>query len=227
VGQLGLSEARNRVLTELPRLGVENEDIVGFADDDCWYPSDFAKHLRRCFRTRPTLDIVCGAYGPSREQIDRSRFPAHSERLLFPQVFSHPSSITMFMRYAVIRDVAKFLPCVGSGTVIPSGEDVLFLLRALRLGYSAWYDSDLTVYHEYKAENRETYALSGVRVLLGAGISDRKLAIFALRRWVRTIGRMLAHRDVRALRSTTGDIARNGLAWQIRDYLRAPSGGPL
>lgn len=144
--QLSLSAARNRLLgPRIERRSVAPETVVGFPDDDCWYPAGLLETVLKRFRTDPQLDLwFCryssrpATYGSQRE----SGRPARAR-----DVVRNASSNTMFVRARVVRQIGRFDETLGVGTSNLGGEDVDFALKAFRLAEKAWFEDAVLIGH--------------------------------------------------------------------------------
>ena len=135
-------------------------------------------------------------------------------------------SFTIFLRRALVERVGTFDERLGlgAGTLWSSGEEIEYVLRALRSGARVAYDPGLTVTHPRKA-------YSGAE-LRSVGLRDGASVGWILRRHgygARTTARML----VRPVGGTAAALARGDvtrasfhvatLAGRVRGYLGAPS----
>ena len=144
--QRGLSRARNVGLCAL------TGDVVAFPDDDCRYAPDLLERVARRFAGDQALDGLTGravdddgATDPSWEQ---------NAAVLEPNnLWNRVISFTIFLRRALVERVGTFDERLGlgSGTLWSSGEEIEYVLRALRSGARVEYDPGLTVTHPRKA----------------------------------------------------------------------------
>ena len=135
-------------------------------------------------------------------------------------------SFTLFLRRDVVASVGPFDERLGlgSGTPWSSGEELDYVLRAIRSGARVVYDPDLTVTHA-----RKRYTASGLRAV---GLRDGASVGWMLRRHgygARTTARMLL-RPVGGIGASLvrGDLARASfhaatLRGRVRGYVGAPS----
>ncbi len=135
----GLSRARN------VGLRLTSGDVIGFPDDDCWYPDDLLESLARLFAGDPALDgitcrpIYAGVHG----------FDTASGDVTRRNVFRRGISYTIFLREHVVRAVGDFDESLGLGTKSRKIglEETDYLIRALSLSSHVRYFSELTVLH--------------------------------------------------------------------------------
>ncbi|HIV09842.1 MAG TPA: glycosyltransferase family 2 protein [Candidatus Spyradenecus faecavium] len=142
VAQPGLSRARNL------GLSLARGEIVGFPDDDSWYPpgllAEVAKRLAApgvdgvSFRVTDEAG-VCSAGG---------WMSAGRMAMTRGNVWRTAVSCSFFLRREAIGDV-RFDERLGagSGTAMGSGEETDFLLRLLGQGRRIDYDGTVTVFH--------------------------------------------------------------------------------
>ncbi len=143
---LGLSHGRNVGLRD-----VEGE-IVGFPDDDCWYPPDLLDTVVAYLTGRPDLDGVGGrttdAEGrPSLILWAKADRPVAIERA---NIWRTAVAVTMFLRRPVVSSVDGFDETLGAGagTRWGSGEETDYFLRVLAAGFKLEYDARLGIYHD-------------------------------------------------------------------------------
>jgi GT2 family glycosyltransferase len=179
--ELGLSRARNRGLEELA------SDVVAFPDDDCEYKPGLLERVARELAGEPTLDGLTG------RAVDHAGHSSSSWRttaalLTDDNLWNRAISFTIFLRRPLVERVGLFDEHLGlgSGTRASSGEEIDYLVRAVRLGARIRYDPALTVTHD---DARLDHAASrALRYRDGASIG------YILRKHrypTRTLGRML------------------------------------
>jgi GT2 family glycosyltransferase len=139
----GLSHARN---TALPNLSAE---LVAFPDDDCGYPPDLLEQVARRFAEEPALD---GLTGRDADQAGRGSrlWPSEPGTVTVENVWYHGLSAAVALRRGLVERVGPFDERLGLGAETPwsSGEEVDYLIRALRLGARVEYEPDFAVEHE-------------------------------------------------------------------------------
>ena len=142
----GLSHARN---VALPHLAA---DVVGFPDDDCLYPPELLSRVAGRFAEDPALGGLSGR-PVAADGRSVGRWPAAPETVTLDNVWHTANSHTIFLRRDVVERVGPFDEALGlgSGTPWSSGEEIDYLVRALRLGTRIAYDPSLLVTHPVKA----------------------------------------------------------------------------
>lgn len=212
----GLSRARNAALPSL------TADLVAFPDDDCRYDPGLLERVARQFAEDPELGGVSGRAVAADGSQDAS-WEAEPAFLDSENLWNRVISFSIFLRRSLIERVGSFDERLGLGAGSPwsSGEEVEYVLRAIRTGARIEYDPGLTVIHE-----RKEYSQAALRAV---GLRDGASVGWILRRHgygPRTIGRMLVRPlggiGVSLLR---GDVGRAGfhaatLVGRVRGYLR-------
>jgi hypothetical protein len=153
-GRLSLSAARNRMLDVLLAEGIDADALVGFPDDDAWYPDGILEHVLDRFSGDPGLDFWFCRYGTA------ARFePDHAEQApSLQQVLSYASSNTVLIRGRVIDAIGGFDERLGLGTPAGSGEDTEFALRAYFAARRTRYTRAMMIGHrDYTAGFRARY----------------------------------------------------------------------
>jgi GT2 family glycosyltransferase len=216
--QRGLSRARNEALSRL------DADLVAFPDDDCLYGPDLLADVAARFATEGDLDGLTGRAVDA----DGTADPSWREdtAVLDPSnLWNRVISFTIFLRRSVVAGVGPFDERLGlgSGTPWSSGEELDYVLRAVRSGARIVYDPTLTVTHE-----RRRYTSSELRAV---GLRDGASVGWLLRRHGyggRTTARMLL-RPVGGIGASLvrGDLARASfhaatLRGRVRGYVGAP-----
>jgi len=137
----GLSRARNAALP------YASGDIIGFPDDDCWYPPDLLERLHRLMESRPEIQGVSG-----RALADggrpRGRWARRPALIGKYNIFGRCISFAIFLKRRLAERVGPFDETLGLGASTPwlGAEDYDYLLRAALLG-PVLYQPDISVYH--------------------------------------------------------------------------------
>ncbi len=182
----GLSLARN--------VGLEQVtgDVIGFPDDDCWYPPDLLERVARVLVEHPELDGVTG------RPIDRSfsRFHTSSGPIDKHNVFLRCSSFTIFLRKRVVELVGEFDEELGLGSRSGkiAAEESDYLVRALAKGCRLFLDADVQVFHREPAQLYDTNfnrKARGYNVALGFVLRKHQYPLwYVVRTWIRAFGGM-------------------------------------
>ncbi len=139
----GLSRARNVALASL------RADIVAFPDDDCTYEPTLLERVAHALADEPALDGLSGrTVGQGgRTSPSWAREPA---LLTDDNLWNRVNSAALFLRRSVVDRVGAFDERLGLGSGTPStmGEEIDYVIRAVRGGARIRYEPDLVVTHE-------------------------------------------------------------------------------
>lgn len=141
----GLSRARNA------GLAYVEAPLVAFPDDDCRYPPDLLERVARRFGSDRNLDGLSGRAADDDGRV-AGRWPTEAARITPDIVWHTANSHTIFLRRNLVQRVGSFDEALGLGAGTPwaSGEEIDYLVRALRLGARIEYDPALVVVHPAK-----------------------------------------------------------------------------
>lgn len=178
-----LSVARNLLLRPKIAAGTLDIDtIVGFPDDDAWYPPNFFSGVTALFRNQPDLDFWFCRYGstPQTANWDIQLQTTASRR----EVIRKSSSNTIFVRGQVAAVIGEFDERLGVGTKLASAEDIDYALRIFSASRRSVVRDEILVGHRDKLPGlRGKYYPGSLFVLARhahqGGITEllRKLAI--------------------------------------------------
>lgn len=160
---LPLSAARNQLLSFALSNGlIDTATVVGFPDDDCWYPPGVLETVVRSFSTSPQLGLWFSKYSSQPVPGTGHRFRTASAR----DVIREASSNTMFVRGRVLRADRTFDETLGVGTVNEGGEDTEFALRAYLASDKSLYLPAAVIGHRDKTPQlRPKYYRGGLVAL--------------------------------------------------------------
>lgn len=125
--RVSLSKARNILLTSPDVIdSVGADDIVGYPDDDCWFPEGTLAAMHRAFDEDPELDFWIARYGSdaATPTAELNKAPG------LAQVVAKASSNTMYFRGRVFKAIGPFDETLGVGANINGGEDTEYAIRA-------------------------------------------------------------------------------------------------
>ncbi len=136
--RVSLSSARNRLLRSLHARDLTADTIIGFPDDDCWYPEGFLPRLAAFFADHPAADLfVCG-YGSHPIGFDAD---VNIRRASALRVVRTVMSSSMFLRGTNRAAAEAFDERLGLGAPFNGGEDTDFAIRAFLHGRDAYVTS--------------------------------------------------------------------------------------
>ena len=165
----GLSRARNRALGEL------GSDVVAFPDDDCEYADDLLERVARRMAAESSLDGLSGRSvgrdGSSSESWERDAALLSADNL-----WNRVNSGAIFVRRSLVERVGTFDEHLGLGSGRPwsSGEEIDYLVRAVRTGARIAYDPELTVTHDERPLDSAELRALGYRDGASVGYLLRK-----------------------------------------------------
>ena len=165
----GLSRARNRALAAI------EADLVAFPDDDCVYPADVLERIARRFQEEPALEGLAGRAIPGDGRSTAS-WKLDATLLTDTNLWNRAISYTIFLRRELVEWVGSFDEQLGLGSGNPwsSGEEIDYLVRALRGGAHIAYDPEVTVIHEPPELSRSQLRARGYRDGASLGYVLRK-----------------------------------------------------
>ncbi len=142
----GLSLARN------VGIALASGSIIGFPDDDCWYPVDLLLQVNDWFASHPAYDFFCCAAQDESGREVASRWPRHPVAVDRNSVLRACASASLFMRKAALDAIGGFDETLGLGAATPfqSAEDSDLALRFIAYGCKGWFEKKMHVHHEYK-----------------------------------------------------------------------------
>lgn len=168
VSRPGATRARNA------GMAVATGDIIGFPDDDCWYPAALLSTVAGFLAANTRWD---GVIGHTVDASGKTTLPWRDGAGALTLAMSWRRSVTYvyFIRRAAALAVGGFDESLGPGAGTPwgAGDDNDFMLRVLKQGARVYFDPDLTVHHpplflgfdKAALAKRESYARADGRVL--------------------------------------------------------------
>jgi hypothetical protein len=162
---MSLSAARNVLLSYASSNSlIDSETVVGFPDDDCWYPEGTIDLVMRSFAQSPTMDLWFCRYASNPFSAGEVALTPHAAA---PRdVIRHASSNTMFVRGRVLQSGMAFDETLGVGTANGGGEDTEFALHAYLTSRQSLYLAAPVIGHRDKtAQLRPRYYRGGLIAL--------------------------------------------------------------
>ena len=154
----GLSRARN---VALPLVAA---DLVAFPDDDCRYPPELLERVTARFAAEPALGVLTGRL-QDEDGRATGRWGSERRRVGTDDVWRAGTSATIFARREVVERIGAFDEALGLGpdARFGSGEEIDYLVRALRAGVPVEYDPALVVIHPVRAPTGDELVALGKR----------------------------------------------------------------
>lgn len=144
MAQASLSGARN--------LGLQHAsgDVIAFPDDDCWYEPDAVAAVCTAFAQQPAWSGVVAQW--VEQTAARGGEPAQGE--LSPAAWRRyrggdASSISLFIRAAVFKQLGGFDERLGVGRWFGAGEEIDLIFRALAAGAVLGRCPNARVHHRF------------------------------------------------------------------------------
>ncbi len=155
----GLSRARNVGLDHL------SADIVAFPDDDCVYPPGLLQQIAERLAADPGLDGLTGRAADASGASSAS-WKTDSAVLTDDNLWNRAISYTIFLRRGTVERVGAFDERLGLGSSEPwaSGEEIDYLIRAIRGGARIEYDPSLVVRHDVRVDDTRIGSRDGASV---------------------------------------------------------------
>jgi hypothetical protein len=137
----GLSRGRNVALR------LASAPLVGFPDDNCWYPPETLQEVIRIFEAEPALIAVSGQQRTLDGRPSMLRWAPRSTLVTRRNFLRTTISSTLFVRRMHLDRVGHFDESMGVGSEswYGAGEDSDVVLRLLGLGAAVRYEPCLTV----------------------------------------------------------------------------------
>ena len=152
----GLSRARNHGLTEA------SGEIITFPDDDCWYAPDTLEKVEAWFAAHLQFGVLSTSATDESGRLAAGRWLPASTEITRGNVFRTHISFSLFFRRIAISAAMGFDEHLGlgSGSKYGSGEETDCVLRVMSLGYRAWYERSLAIFHPARLPDSSSAAQS-------------------------------------------------------------------
>lgn len=214
--RMSLSAARNNLLSRaLSRGLIAPATVIGFPDDDCWYPQGTLDYVMDQFARNPALDLWFCRY--SRNPVAASSTRAVSKPARARDVIRQASSNTMFTRGHIVQSGALFDERLGVGTPAGGAEDTEFALRAyIAGGPSLYLDAPVVGHRDKNPQLRARYYRGGLLVIARHARRRKAVAVELVRKiavggWL-TLRRELSFAEFLAALSAAFGAWRNSAA---------------
>lgn len=143
-------------------------EVVAFPDDDCWYPDHLLADVVNWFRSNPQFDALISSVRNSQDEPMVPKFPPPQGPCTKHSVMRCAMAVNLFLRKRAVDAVGFFREDMGPGCASPyqSGEDLDYIVRAIKHGMSVWYQPSFAVYHpdlrvrDRSKERTYSYAMS-------------------------------------------------------------------
>ena len=142
----GVSRARN--------LGMDHASgqIMGFPDDDCWYPPDTLRNLGHWFQNNQTYEILTLNSLDENGVRSCNRWFQDSCDINSLNAYRTTAGYTIFIRGGGFASGVRYDEGIGPGADTPflGGEDTDFVLSAMRKGAHGRFEAKWHIGHPLK-----------------------------------------------------------------------------
>lgn len=145
-----LSAARN--------LGVSHAqgEVIGFPDDDCWYEPELVQSVLKAFEVRSDLGgLVAEWVEQAQARLDSPLDPLLSNERWRRFHDGDASSISLFLRTDLLRQVGGFDARLGVGQWFGAGEETDLILTLLATGAKLARYPSARVHHHFLAAEQK------------------------------------------------------------------------
>jgi glycosyltransferase involved in cell wall biosynthesis len=165
----GASKARN------VGLALAQGEIIGFPDDDCWFPVDLIAQVTDWFNPSPDYDFLCCSARDETFKDVALRWPRQSQPIHRTSVLTACICFAFFIRRTALLQVGGFDEAMGPGADTPfqCGEETDLALRLLNNSHPGWFEKQLYVHHPEK-DARTASSSRGFYYGMGLGYLLRK-----------------------------------------------------
>lgn len=127
-------------------------DIVGRADDDCWYPPDVLAQVSDAFQEHPDWHALSGMSSDELGRPTQLRWDRTAGVVTRGNVFRRAIAFTLFMRHTLIESLGEWDETYGprplpDGTIGGASEETEYLLRAIAAGFTIGYEPSIRICH--------------------------------------------------------------------------------
>jgi glycosyltransferase involved in cell wall biosynthesis len=127
-------------------------DLVGRADDDCWYPSDALERVVEAFEEHPGWDALCGLTCDESGRTTQLRWDATGGIVTRDNIFRRAIGSTLFLKRSLVEALGDWDESYGprpwgDGAIYGGSEDGEYLLRILTQGFTLGYEPAIRIFH--------------------------------------------------------------------------------
>jgi GT2 family glycosyltransferase len=127
-------------------------EIIGRADDDCWYPPDAIDRVVNAFQEHPEWDALSGMSCDEEGRPTQLRWDRAAGVVARENVFRRTIGFTLFMRRSLVDSVGEWDESYGprptiDGTIGGGSEDGEYVLRILAAGLTIGYEPYIRIFH--------------------------------------------------------------------------------
>lgn len=160
IDRKGTSNAKN-IGIEYILNKANDDDLMCFPDDDCWYPENSIEIIVETFNNEKYDGIIGRAFDPNAKR--DFGFTQFKNTLIVNKNNAHKFfMISMFFKVKVFRNQAvRFDQQLGVGAKYGCGEETDLLFNILENNYKIFYDNNIKIYHlNYKMKIEQLLSYS-------------------------------------------------------------------
>ena len=162
-------------------------DIVGRADDDCWYPPGVLAQVSDAFQEHPEWDALSGMSSNESGQPTQLRWDQTAGVVTRGNIFQRAIAFALFMRRSLLESLGDWDETYGprplpDGTIGGASEETEYLLRAIAAGFTIGYEPSIRIFHgDFTPSVRD---LKSMRKAYSYGVDhSRLLRQYGFSRW--------------------------------------------
>jgi glycosyltransferase involved in cell wall biosynthesis len=140
---LGASKARNI------GINVANGEVLGFPDDDCWYPANLLEQVKTWFDMHKHCGFLCCEIHDENNNEIASRWPGHSIEITRTSVLRACACSSLFIRQNSLLNTGVFDETMGPGpkTLVKSAEEIDLAIRLMKNSHRGWFEKRIYLFH--------------------------------------------------------------------------------
>jgi glycosyltransferase involved in cell wall biosynthesis len=160
MNQMGLSANRNNCLR------YATGDVLMILDDDVKIYPEYLEKVREFFNSGD-VDVACGKIKTRPDEPEYKDYPSKEHQLEHISQLKAVSSIEISLRKkSIIENGIWFDERFGLGSLVSSGEELLFLNECLKKGLKIKYFPEYTVEHSCQSSVKKISAYSDERLFV-------------------------------------------------------------
>jgi glycosyltransferase involved in cell wall biosynthesis len=135
--------------------------LVGFPDDDCWYPAGFLASLVSRFDANQVWDAIACVTRDADGRLSLNSYQPDPAVLTIKTIWVAVEP-ALFVRRSLLEEIGLFNEYMGPGASTPfqAGEGTELLCRGLRSGATIQFEPDLHVHHPQVDDSDSPEALT-------------------------------------------------------------------
>jgi glycosyltransferase involved in cell wall biosynthesis len=127
-------------------------EIIGRADDDCWYAPGTLARVAEAFAEHTDWDALCGITCDESGRPTQLRWDKTGGIVTRDNVWRRAIGSTLFLRRTLVESLGEWDESFGprpqeDGTIRGGSEDGEYILRILERGFTLGYDPSIRIFH--------------------------------------------------------------------------------